>query len=521
MPWFKKEYHSYIYIFGLLLLAASLTLSQILMSIAQFILFFNWLAERDFIEKYNKIKKNKAVLAFLIIYAIHVAGLFYSYNLRFALEDLRVKLPLLILPIIIATSPQINRKTLVSILLVHVAATFISTVVGVYVFFSTQISNVREISIFISHIRLSLNICLDILVLSILLLSRNNFKLPNRIGAVLLIIWFVFFLFFLEALNGIIILSVVSFILLILYLLRENPLRYKIILSGSLVVLGVLFSLAIIGIYNDYNNKVEVIDPIKLSTHTKHGGLYQHDFNNKEVENGNYTWMYVCDEELRNSWNRRSNIKYDSADKLNQSIKYTLIRFLTSKGLLKDMDGVNSLTDYEVSLIEDGVANVEFAKKGSFTTRLKKLIWEYENYNATGDPRGKSMMQRFELWKSSVQLVEKYPLIGVGTGDPADAFAAQLDLEGSLLKDSNLRSHNQYLTITIAFGTIGLFLFLFGLIYPGIKLNLFSDLLYLSFFMIAAISMLSEDTLETQAGVTFFTFFNCLFLFAYKKGNPD
>jgi uncharacterized membrane protein len=182
---------------------------------------------------------------------------------------------------------------------------------------------------------------------------------------------------------------------------------------------------------------------------------------------------------------------------------------------------VNSLSDNEVSLIENGMANVDLVKMGNFKTRLKNAIWEYENYKISGDPRGQSIMQRIELWHSSIKLIKDHLWVGVGTGDAADVFAASLILQNSLLQKSDLRSHNQFLTFTIAFGIIGLIIILFGLIYPAIKQKKFSDFLYLSFFLIAFLSMLTEDTLETQAGVTFFAFFSCLFLFSVKKGSTE
>jgi hypothetical protein len=48
------------------------------------------------------------------------------------------------------------------------------------------------------------------------------------------------------------------------------------------------------------------------------------------------------------------------------------------------------------------------------------------------------------------------------------------------------------------------------------------DYFYVVFWCIAVISMLTEDTLETQAGATFFAFFNALFLFAKPQAPyPD
>ena len=63
-----------------------------------------------------------------------------------------------------------------------------------------------------------------------------------------------------------------------------------------------------------------------------------------------------------------------------------------------------------------------------------------------------------------------------------------------------------------AFGIIGMFWFLGALFYPIIAEKKILDFFYLTFFTIAFLSMLTEDTLESQAGVTFFAFFNSLFL---------
>jgi hypothetical protein len=513
----KKEYHFYIYIFGLLVLAASLTLSTLLMSLAGFLLLFNWIAEGDFKRKWNTLKEQKAILIFLLIYFVHLAGLCYTHNFSFAFDDLRIKLPLLELPVIFGTTKSINRKTLINILLVHVAATLVASFISVIVFYSYEINDMREISVFISHIRFSLNIVLDIFILFILLFTSDSFRWPFKFVFGLLIVWFIYFLLFMESFTGIILLAIVSVILILIYILQKTPLRFKLLFFALLIVAGSGIFFYLRNIYVEYQNSIETFNPVKLEYYTRHGGNYAHDLNSKLTDNGYYTWRYVCDEELENSWNSRSKIRFDSTDKLNQPIRYTLIRFLTSKGLRKDMDAVNCLTDKEISLIENGVANVEYTRMGSFKNRLKNTLWEYENYKISGDPRGQSMMQRIELWRCSVNLIKDYPLLGAGTGDAADAFVSSLYLQNSILKNADLRSHNQFLTFAIAFGILGFIIILFALIYPPVKLHLFSDFLFLSFFLIAILSMLTEDTLETQAGVTFFAFFYCLYVFAFKR----
>ncbi|MFM7902441.1 MAG: hypothetical protein ACKPAD_10705, partial [Bacteroidota bacterium] len=66
-----------------------------------------------------------------------------------------------------------------------------------------------------------------------------------------------------------------------------------------------------------------------------------------------------------------------------------------------------------------------------------------------------------------------------------------------------------------AFGIFGLLLFMTMLIRPIPFAAKVRDHLYLAFLATALLSMLSEDTLETQAGVTFFVFFSGLFLFVH------
>jgi hypothetical protein len=516
MPLLKKEYHLFIYVLALLGLAVSVTLSLYVMSIAQFVLLANWLAEGNLIEKIKTFFRNKPALFVTGIYFLHLVGLCCTHDFTNALDELRIKLPLMALPIIISTSPQLSRKTFNLILLFHIAGTFISGMISFYLFQTRKISDIRDIFIFISHIRYSLNVCIDIFILIYFIFNKNNYKIWVKILFAILVVWFIYFLLFMESFTGMTILIITSAVILVLFIVKNTKLLYKISFLIFLIVIISGAFLYLFSIYKDYKN----IEPINLKTlelYTRHGNPYVHDIYNHQTDNGNYTWMYVCDEELEEAWNKRSKIKYDSVDCTGSPIRFTLIRFLTSKGLNKDLDGMNSLSAEEVSLIENGIANINYIKKGSFENRLKNAVWEYENYKITRDPRGQSIMQRFELWKTSLGLLKDHFWFGLGTGDVKNVFAARLVVDDSLLKNSGLRPHNQYLTFMLEFGIFGFLFFIFCLFYPAIKLKKFSDFLYLAFFVIAFLSMLTEDTLDTQAGVTFFAYFSCMFLFIHKN----
>ena len=89
-------------------------------------------------------------------------------------------------------------------------------------------------------------------------------------------------------------------------------------------------------------------------------------------------------------------------------------------------------------------------------------------------------------------------------------------MQTKLSPEQQWRSHNQFLSILIGFGAIGLIWFLFSLIYPAWVKRGFHDYFFLVFFIVAMLSLLTDDTLESQAGVSFFYFFFAFLLFGRR-----
>ena len=193
----------------------------------------------------------------------------------------------------------------------------------------------------------------------------------------------------------------------------------------------------------------------------------------------------------------------------------TLARYLTSKGLRKDAEGVMVLTDEDVRNIENGVANYNNWKHPGIRARLSSTLFEYNLYRRFNNPNGGSLAQRIEFTRASFHIIGQYPWFGVGTGDVPQAFAqAYDDIHSPLNEAFRFRAHNQYLAIAVAFGLVGLAFFLFVLLYPWFTSRNNHTYLYLVFLIIMLLSMFPEDTLETQAGATLFSFFTSLLLFA-------
>mgnify|MGYP003405543830 FL=1 len=75
--------------------------------------------------------------------------------------------------------------------------------------------------------------------------------------------------------------------------------------------------------------------------------------------------------------------------------------------------------------------------------------------------------------------------------------------------------------MAVAFGMIGLIWFLLSMIYPFIADKKNRNYVYFVFLFIMMLSMLTEDTLETQIGVTLFAYFNSFLVFAKESESGE
>jgi len=129
---------------------------------------------------------------------------------------------------------------------------------------------------------------------------------------------------------------------------------------------------------------------------------------------------------------------------------------------------------------------------------------------------GHSLIQRIIYWKGALKIIGDNVWFGTGTGDVDQAFKEYYEsTDTGLSTEFQHRAHNQFLSIMIAFGVVGLLWFILSLIFPLIWVKRLDYGFYI-FTIITVLSFLWEDTLETQAGVSFYAFFNCFYLFARK-----
>lgn len=499
---------------ALAMAAVMLPWSEFLLSIAQFALIVTWITEgivrKDLAGRFHRAFTHPACLVFVSFFALHVVGLLWTSDLQWGLDLCRILLPVLAFAPVLCASPRLSERELRTVLLLGAWATVASTITCLALRYDViGKGGYRELSIFISHIRLALLLCFSIAVF-VHYARRTWFVRLAHIAAVA---WCLFFLDRLSSLLGLGILVV-----LLMWAIwrwsahRTNSLQWM--TRAVLLLVPLSAAMYVRSCINTYEQGDGTrLDELDLAS--AGGEVYYHDVLDPQRENGHYVWIYCADKELQRTWDRRSAVKFDGKDAAGQPLRSTLIRYLASMGLRKDSSGVLALQQEDVERIEQGVTSIVSGRRDPVRARIDQVLYEIEFYKRTGNANGHSVAMRIEFLRAGWAIAKEHWLTGVGTGDTRPAFAAQYEGMHSKLDERwRYRAHNEYLTLWISFGVFGLLWSLFSWVWPARALGASRQPLFVCWAIIFLISCASEDTIETQMGATFFAFYYALFVFA-------
>ena len=542
-----RPYLNQAYLLGLLMVAVGLTLSPFVMGMSQFWLVLVWLVD-CFVPcppfkgvpegwgirtKLSRFWHNKAAVLLVAFYLMHVVGLFWTSDFDYALRDLRVKLPILVMPFVLSSMEPLDRKRFNLVMLVYVLSVFVATQVSFFTYLRHDYDDIREISRFISHIRFCLNIVFSMAVVGYYIVKMRVPKgkgvpafgvktVVNQFLMWFLLFWFAYQIYIFESLSGYVILAAVAIVTADYAFLRWQKGRGWRIAIAALAIAAVVAGSLVVWHEMKPLLKVEPVDFATLEKKTAQGNDYWHDTVHNPVEDGRYVGLYYCRKELQETWPQRSDVALTDTAANGAMLEATLARYLTSKGLRKDAQGVMALTEEDVRNNEQGVANYNNWQHPGLRARLSSTLFEYGLYRKYNNPNGGSLSQRIEFTRASFHLIGQHPWFGVGTGDVPQAFSQAYDeIHSPLAEEYRFRAHNQYLAIAVAFGLVGLAFFLFVLLYPWLASRKNHTYLYTVFLCIMLLSMFPEDTLETQAGTMLFAFFTALLLFAAPQKRMD
>jgi len=486
-------------------------------------MFLVWVIDGNISEKIKAFYNNQTALIISSIYLISLLGLFHTSNFDFAFDDLRRKFSIFGLPFLISGFAPITKKELNFLFHIFIVGVVVATLWSLFIYLgglNITIVETRAFSRFNSHIRFGLEITLAAFLSLYFFKKETSFKV--KILWVATFLWMIISLFLFNLFTGAAVFGFTCLLLVFLYgIFSKNKLKKRITLFVfiGLIICGFFFIKKSFDNFYSDNNTIS----LKEIPYSKEGGKYQNTTDPAQLfskENGYYINRNIVWNEFSDAWNKRSDLDFNGKDLKGQNLKETLIRFITSKGQRKDKEAIDNLSEKEIIAVEHGVPNYKHLKMNNYNLRIYKIIWEYDAYAKSKGQHinGHSILMRWTYWKTAINIIKQHIFVGVGTGDVQDAFNLQYERENSpLLKENRLRSHNQYLSYWVAFGVIGLLYFLFCLFYPLISKQLYRNYIYIAFFSIFLLSMLTEDTLETQVGASFFVFFNTLFVLSLNQ----
>ena len=499
---------------ALILFAIAFPLSESLISISMGLIlvtaFFGFNKNRI-----QELKQKNNVHFVVGIYLIYLVSCLLCNDWHWGLYDLRKSLAYLIIPLAFIFGSTISVKQLKTILIVFVVAVIISSLITLvsYLISDKSVLSFQKAG-FIHHIRFGIQLNLAIIICLVLYLSGfRNLTNFEKFFYIFLVLFLFIVVFINQSLTGLFMLGglVLVGVFMIINLIKRKWQRRVLLFILVFIILFPAFYIyrAIERFYD-----VEEIDFAALEEKTSLGNVYHHDLNNKFLENGNYVGLYICEEELKQAWDNRSENKVDDLNKNGYPIRETLKRYLTSKGLRKDAEGVNALSEEDITNVTKGIANYIFAdKKFSIYPRVYVSIWELDRYLKTGDANNQSISQRFEYTKAALHIIKRNFWFGVGTGNWKKAYYdAYVAIGSKMSPDRYGDAHNQYLNYMVKFGIIGLLLILFLIVYPVINSKRYKNPIILLFLIAMALSNFGDSNLETHVGGALFVFFYCLFL---------
>ncbi|MBN2805729.1 MAG: O-antigen ligase family protein, partial [Prolixibacteraceae bacterium] len=456
-----------------------------------------------------------ALWALCGIYLFYLIGCFFCKDQATGLYELKKNVFWVIVPMGVALSAKLKARQFWQLMLIFVIFVTISTFIATYKLFhleQLQIPDVRMAS-YVSHVSFSFQI-----IMSVFILFYGAFRKPqifNKINLFLLMgwsLWLVAFMILQKSLIGILSFYFAAIIFFIWFVRHLSVQWHK----AGLIILAFCFTLlpfayAGMVIMDFYTIKDTV--PSKEVPSTENGHLYAFDFDNKQKENGYYVHWYLCKEELDEAWTQRSQLSLSDRDATGYQVYYTLIRYLTSKGLKKDAAGVKALSEQDVQNIEKGIANhIFYDRRYSLYPRIYQTIWEIDEYLNTGNPNNQSLSQRFEYIKAARYIIQHH-FWGIGTGNYKLEFAhAYEQIDTQLKEEFRFHVHNQYLSYMVKFGLIGLIIILFMFFYAIYFHRQFKNILLIVLLTVLFVSNFGEAILETHVGLPFFLFFIALFL---------
>ena len=478
-----------------------------------------WILTGDYKEKLSRLIHNKSALLLMSIPLIYLIGLCFTHNFAIGFQELNKSSYWFIFAFLLGSSSPISHKNTCRLLWVYILTVTIAAGVALFKLLLNDalfFSDFRKVT-WVDHIPFSYQIAFVIWII-FYFIFYEKLEWMKKTVMFLLVAFLTVILFSLKSFNGYLYFGVMSFTALLILIGQIKKRILKFTLLGITILMSLLPIFYLYFCVQKFYDTTEYL-PESIEKYTAQGNIYKHNFENKAKENGNYTSLFLCEEELIPLWNAHSSKPYQSKTTNGYPFRSVIVRYMTSKGLTKDAEGFAQLSQQDIENIEDEIPNYIYAEnKLNIYPRIYETIWEIDQYRIDGDPNGKSLAQRIELTFLSISIIKKHVWVGIGLGNNAQAYNEIIVESGSKLADPQMGSaHNQYLNYLIRFGVLGTLYILGVLGYIFLKGRKNNPFLLTIFFVSMLVVNFGEANWETYIGITFFSFFSCFIMWLIPK----
>jgi hypothetical protein len=131
---------------------------------------------------------------------------------------------------------------------------------------------------------------------------------------------------------------------------------------------------------------------------------------------------------------------------------------------------------------------------------------------------------RYSIYKCVTSVIPDAGVFGYGIGDGKNQLIDCYNEDAAFLASHRYNSHNQFLGIILNVGYLGLLFFSLFLLYHLIRAFYKKNYLFIAVLLFYCIVMFSENILERENGILYFTFFINLFLmldYNFDKKRPN
>lgn len=521
---FGRTVHQTIHFLCLILAAFFMPLSVWLLSAVSIALAVNWIAGGEFRTKTMILSARTDVLMLPGLFAMYLLWLINTSDLAGAVDELRLKLPLLAFPVLMGSAKGYSETQVRTLLFSFITGCIVSAAMGFLALaglLPVEVNDSRDLAVTMPSIRLSLLMNFAIFTAVWLSFDSRAGGMTLRVALAAAAAAMAFFLFRLLSVTGIII-----FIILFggtgLYLALARRMRIAgLIFAAAAAALVIAIFLLISDTWSTLQHPEDPSVNIPIAK-TPSGNSYTHYPEETLLENGYLVWMNVCEQELREEWNRRSRLPYDGADMEGNELRTTIMRYISSLGMTKDSGAIAALTSEEIGNIERGFANPLYSRPGNPRAKAYEIAWQIDRAMKGANPSGHSVTQRPEFYRASLGLIRRKPWFGTGTGDVINDLKEEyMIINTRLTEDYRKLPHNQYLGFAVTFGIPGMVIALALMLMPWIRSPNRSLYPFVVFISLIFISMFNDDTFHSSVGTAFFSYFYTLLLVFRREDGTE